>query len=485
MAVGLESTEVRAKKQTAFSLRRINAPLIIGFALCQLWVTLCFFTPQLFPGNPGDNVYALSLIFTAVVSIGAMFKHKRFDELLKKPLVVYLIAASGGIGTLLIPLVPSTGFLAFPLTLAAAILTGATSSLLFMAWYQKFSEAGSALDCVLSITLYSIFLYVLTRLLYSPGINPWLTLSLIAITPFGAALILNRRMPPTNRHLCLTVPTKVTSLNRFIIKFCLGLFATSLVSEFLRSYLLEKNDLDYYSSEINLLILLFKIGCAIGIIVIIRTNRSSDFSFLYRTSFLLIMLSALFLPYVSEPSFLYAFTNAGAFLFKLAIMLIALELCQRFKVSPSLIFGATRAAWSLDLLFGSLLFAAYSKFADANPDLLHTASLFLVIIVVVAYIYVFTERDSISILGPDDKRNDLQTNTQERCDDIATHFGLSERESEILLLVAKGRSTPRIQEELCISTNTVNSHIKHIYQKMDVHSRQEILDMVDAWHKKN
>lgn len=470
-------------KQFTVAMGRVNIPLVIGFALCQLWVTLCFFTPQLFPGNPGSNVYGLSLAVTALVSIGAMLRHHRFDVLLKKPAMVYGIAASAAVGTLLIPLVSGTGPWFLALTITAAVLTGLASSLFFMAWYQKFTEAGSAVDCVLSITTYSVFLYVLTRLLHAPAMSPWITLALTAATPLCAALILNRRMPPARPFPSLAVPTNVTSLNRFIVKFCFGLFATSFVSEFLRSYLLERNDLNYYSSEINLLILLFKIGCSVGIIIIVQTRRTNDFSFLYRTSFLLIMLSALLLPHIPRQEFLYAFTNAGAFLFKLVIMLIALELCQRFKASPSLVFGATRAAWSLDLLLGSSLFAVYQQLSGTYPQLLQTISLFLVVVVVVAFLFVFTERDRTSILSPQEDAE--TTSTQSRCEAIALHFDLSERETEVLHLVAKGRSTPRIQEELHISAHTVNSHIQHVYQKLKVHSRQEILDVVDAWQKKS
>lgn len=49
----------------------------------------------------------------------------------------------------------------------------------------------------------------------------------------------------------------------------------------------------------------------------------------------------------------------------------------------------------------------------------------------------------------------------------------------MLALIAKGRSAPRIQSELHVSMNTVNSHTSHIYQKLKVHSRQELLDLIE------
>ena len=48
----------------------------------------------------------------------------------------------------------------------------------------------------------------------------------------------------------------------------------------------------------------------------------------------------------------------------------------------------------------------------------------------------------------------------------------------VLQLLCKGRSKSYIAESLFISENTVRSHSKHIYAKLDVHSKQEILDLI-------
>lgn len=50
---------------------------------------------------------------------------------------------------------------------------------------------------------------------------------------------------------------------------------------------------------------------------------------------------------------------------------------------------------------------------------------------------------------------------------------LSERESEILQLLAKGMSFNEIGDILTISPHTVTAHIKKIYRKLQVHSRGE------------
>ena len=61
---------------------------------------------------------------------------------------------------------------------------------------------------------------------------------------------------------------------------------------------------------------------------------------------------------------------------------------------------------------------------------------------------------------------------------MAGSWGLTEREGEVFSLLAKGRTQPWVAENLGISESTVNSHVRHIYGKAGVNSRQELLDLV-------
>lgn len=48
---------------------------------------------------------------------------------------------------------------------------------------------------------------------------------------------------------------------------------------------------------------------------------------------------------------------------------------------------------------------------------------------------------------------------------------MSERELEVLALIAAGKSNPRIATELFVAVGTVKTHVKSIYRKLDAHSR--------------
>jgi DNA-binding NarL/FixJ family response regulator len=49
--------------------------------------------------------------------------------------------------------------------------------------------------------------------------------------------------------------------------------------------------------------------------------------------------------------------------------------------------------------------------------------------------------------------------------------GLSDREVEVLRLVARGLSNKQIAQRLSISKETANHHVRHIYDKIDVSTR--------------
>ena len=66
-----------------------------------------------------------------------------------------------------------------------------------------------------------------------------------------------------------------------------------------------------------------------------------------------------------------------------------------------------------------------------------------------------------------------------RCAHVAEAHGLTPRESEILVHLGQGRTARAISEKLVVSENTVKYHIKSIYQKLDVHSRDEVIDLIE------
>ena len=70
---------------------------------------------------------------------------------------------------------------------------------------------------------------------------------------------------------------------------------------------------------------------------------------------------------------------------------------------------------------------------------------------------------------------------RDNAEQMGKQFLLSDREVEVLALYALGWTQKRVAEELYISPNTAHAHIKRIYAKTGLHSRQEILDFMDQY----
>lgn len=70
---------------------------------------------------------------------------------------------------------------------------------------------------------------------------------------------------------------------------------------------------------------------------------------------------------------------------------------------------------------------------------------------------------------------------RDNAEQMGKQFLLSDREVEVLALYALGWTQKRVAEELYISPSTAHAHIKRIYAKTGLHSRQEILDFMDQY----
>lgn len=139
------------------------------------------------------------------------------------------------------------------------------------------------------------------------------------------------------------------------------------------------------------------------------------------------------------------------------------------RLSPYLVFGlALAVAAGVFLIWFGVWPFLEEPGARALDLTLKVA--YLVAAGVQTLLLVYRQPSAISSLG--------ESSTRDTCAEIVQTFQLSNRESEILRLLAQGRSSAYIAEEQFVSVNTVNTHVKRIYEKTGVHSRQELLDLI-------
>lgn len=63
---------------------------------------------------------------------------------------------------------------------------------------------------------------------------------------------------------------------------------------------------------------------------------------------------------------------------------------------------------------------------------------------------------------------------EQKCAEIARTHDLSRREEEVLAILAMHKTIKDVEQELVIANGTAKTHIKHIYRKLDIHSRDEL-----------
>lgn len=100
------------------------------------------------------------------------------------------------------------------------------------------------------------------------------------------------------------------------------------------------------------------------------------------------------------------------------------------------------------------------------------------IVLVVVSSFVLTQVDLVRIVEAREGVQDKQ-GIEDACRSMAERFGLSARETEVMVYLANGRTVPYIQDKLTISQSTVKTHVRNIYRKMGVKGKQELLDVIE------
>ena len=225
-----------------------------------------------------------------------------------------------------------------------------------------------------------------------------------------------------------------------------------------------------------------------GIIVAVFIRRGASTVSVYRFAYVVIALNtaALFLfPFATE--LLRAFLFIGHLL--LIIVCMSLLFCVAHGLPDgreSFVALGIAAFLGGDLVTrGSHDLVSFTGTVTAQ-DFSLSLAFALVALVVIGYSLVFTEHDikkiESALTGGSERQEGEEISRSDSgflsySEEAATQFGLTPRETEILRLLLLGRSSPRIQAELFISESTVHTHMRHIYAKMGIHSRQELIDL--------
>ena len=66
---------------------------------------------------------------------------------------------------------------------------------------------------------------------------------------------------------------------------------------------------------------------------------------------------------------------------------------------------------------------------------------------------------------------------------IEAEYGLTQREGEVALCLARGYTLPQTAERQGVSIDTVRSHSKSLYRKLDIHKKQQLIELVEEYRR--
>lgn len=206
------------------------------------------------------------------------------------------------------------------------------------------------------------------------------------------------------------------------------------------------------------------------------------FGYIYRILFVFSLAGILFVPIASSSdSFslvFYALNSVAIQMLRILLWILILVIVSSRRALSVRIFGIVAGLYLTGISFGSLLGQVFSQqgFA-ALPNAMNFLTMGAVVMLALCFVFIFTEADANSLMHfvPKKENGSLKN----RCLALAASRKLSSREEDVMELIASGRDIAYIQNKLCLSKSTVSTHRTHIYQKLGIHSKQELLDLLE------
>lgn len=253
-------------------------------------------------------------------------------------------------------------------------------------------------------------------------------------------------------------------------------------------------------------------GFILGLCLLLRT-RNFNVSSLYLPIGLLMAFAMLVTPVLGSPDIVQsAITGVLYNIFVIVVWCLLVDLAGRTTLAPTRVFGFGRGASALGTTVGVVvvmlnqgLFSGDSVYYVAY---LAVMSVLLVLAFTLALSTGTIERALDVMLAKQEQQaverlsqrsaegqaasvpavGEERTGAPEEapgalfdraCTTLASEAKLTARETEVLALLARGRTIGYVADELVIAPNTAKGYVKNVYAKLGIHSRQELIDAVE------
>jgi DNA-binding CsgD family transcriptional regulator len=504
----------RALARETLGLTEVLTGLALGCMLA--WIPMTFQSLNIV-GDAGENVldlvYLISIISLIATLMFVAATHSKTARWITRGPVRASAAVLMAASTALLPLtVAATGAdpgasavagsaasamfvtpAAFALAAAAGIVSGAASGIFLMQfgiliskYTAKAAAAIAAIGYLLMSALFCLFSFFGT--LESCVFAASMPLLSAAMRDLGAhtekskAAISAKSLPaqtmPAN-------PDELRKLKHLTVALALCAALVGCANELSRTLYIQMGIAGVGNGNYALIqtgaALIIGLGATLLTLALVSMKTPRAPEICYRILMLFLALGAMLLPvpilYPQIGAVVPYAINAAAFqCFGILAWVLICGVCHRYLGTCVRTFAITRAGWAAGPLVGMLIGRFIVRGTDFGPAEVYPCAIFGTLLMMACSSMAFTERDlafAVDLL-PTEKRRRFT----DKCQSVAKRCGLSDRETEIMTLFAKGRNLAYIQEQLCLSKSTVSTHRQHIYQKLNVHSSQEMIDLI-------
>lgn len=484
-----------------YRLSNTFLPRTIGLACLRAWAFLSFFAPVLAPfyGAPQsiEVGYMVSNFALAATLLLLAFVPRKATALLESRYGQIAPPVFMIVGTLL-PIAPFYELsISLFLAVLSGMLTGIGSALLNLLYGKAFGSASTDSTILETVCAFCIASFVLVAASSLPPVAGLLT---VVVLPLASSWILLILIRPFNQ----SVPYEPidTQLTGFFFRIAVPFFAIACISGIMRGLFI---DIGGVSETYPIAILISNIASFVIVFGSYLLFRRQDFGMLYKTPILVMAFSIMMIPtFTSNGLFESSIVFVGFSGFRILAWVMLSQIVRNYHFDYVVVFGL---GWGAISLGGSVGEWVCKRFLYEPMDP-HTLSLLVVIAVLVILFAMLFLLDENSIIDMTEKA-ETQASKHEtkskgsnvesretsmrseqskhrrsfsaRCEQIAELYCLTARETEIMILMAKGYTGSRIEDKLVLSRSTVSTHQQHIYQKMGIHSKQELLDIIDEY----
>lgn len=448
---------------------------IAGFACYQGFVYAAFYLGtnhqmQLGPFSVERAELLLTLAFMVAAFIG---------ERLAPDVAERALSRSGTLAAFAAFMSAGAAISAAPGTTAAEVaaeglLIGAPMALTLMAWGKTLGANPPRLAATEIFAATGIAAACCFALWFAPE---EIGLALRCVLPFAGVAFMEiaRHEQSGMSETMHPTPIKPARARTLSTRMLTGALIFGLAAGFVETYRSDPGSLSTPTLPYAMFIVALFCG---GVLETLRASGERDtFSASYRIAFTLMLAGFLFAPVLVNVDITGdAIVLAGYLGLCAAFASLFCASAQLEGASCALAFAQGFAV----LYGGEALGIILANGLDATNSLnttpyaaMATAGLAMVC----AYVFLFTERDFSALSRVVDAV--AVDNTEDVKKAIAQAAALSARETEVLSLALRGRTNERIAQELFIAKSTADTHLRRIYSKCGVHTRQELLDLAE------